>query len=283
MISEWLRPPPGTTMLTVNLLGPEVPYKEHAHDADLYMLDVPEPEWRACMARAAKHKGYTPTSGRARRFVMRDLEMWEPWEDAGPGEVTSRELVRCVGSQHGLGRLLHCHWAIAKRPLTAFPCGSEEAAHGVVDVSWLSLRVHKRACLIFESIQNPVTPVNPVNPMNPMNPVNTLHTLRLEVDLLAIKNSRERPDQAHNTLEDVQRTVENTITVVMLGAPPLRRAGGPRHPTLSVAPTLRGPPGLHRSPGGAAGAAPCAAGTRRPAERRDEAVPGLRAQASAPQ
>ena len=176
----------------------------------LYDTDVPKEAFAAAMDRASKHAGYAMSHARIRSYHSHDavLEVPEaqsgvPGGPGGPGGGGERERERCVRrtaiatSEMPGAPLLAVVYD--KIPCT-FPCGIE-ALQDVRAVERVTLRVHRRARLHFEVYKSRGAPGKSVRRV-----------------YLTVDPDTSRTDDS----DDLKRTVENTVHVVLLGMPPLR-------------------------------------------------------------
>lgn len=99
--------------------------------------------------------------------------------------------------------ILALQYEETRLPMAAFPCDARP--HDARRVEALALRVHQHARLVFESHLGDDHPTGAVT-----------RTVRIDVDLGGGGSA--------TTLADLARTVENTVHVVLMGAPPLRRS-----------------------------------------------------------
>lgn len=180
--------------------------------AHVLNIDVPPDAFDAALARAARHPGYVP---RRLNHVVEHVGTLERVDDGGGRvSVCSR---RCLGATALPGApIVALHYEETRLPMAAFPCDARP--HDARRVEALALRVHQHARLVFEAHHGEDHPDGAVT-----------RTVRVDVDLRDIAFPGRRGGggaAAHNTLSDLTRTVENTVHVVLMGAPPLRRAAG---------------------------------------------------------
>lgn len=162
-------------------------------------VGLPEVTFRSMLQRAARHPGYSSRGAVHTVRRVRGLEL----TDAGRGEVKvkSRDVRRVLQLPGApLLAILSDEFTV---PLAAFPCDAE--LHRVCQVRQVCLRAHKRAQLVFEvGVDKQGPPAPPT------------YTVRIDVDLSGPRHALTRD------LSDLARTVENTVHVVLMGAPPLR-------------------------------------------------------------
>ena len=176
----------------------------------LYSADVPPESFRAALRRAARHRGYTARQSDLRVYVSGEhtLELPTAPEDrvAGAGRSRAHEarVTRTrVLSAHELpgAPLLACTLQRDALPFSRFPCGAP--VHDARVTRRLSLRVHRRARLVFETHRS-----DGAAPL--------VRSVYIAIDL--------DPAGLAEDMDDLRRTVENTVHVVLLGARAIRRA-----------------------------------------------------------
>jgi hypothetical protein len=193
-------------------------------DARMYETDVPEAEFAAMLKRAAAHPGYSATAWHAYEvtsqgdvtlsYEQRGLsvvdENQQPQQlekdrdkdrDAASSplcvRVTRKQLVSALDAPPGL---LMRRYNRARLPVSEFPC--EQPVLRARHVRRLTLRVHRLARLVFETEHSR------------NGPDTVSRSVRVEVDVGGC-------GRGARMAEDLQRTVQNTVHVVLLGMRPL--------------------------------------------------------------
>lgn len=174
----------------------------------IFDLDVPEDAFDKMMERAAKHPGYSASSLDLREIRTRDttlsFEMDKATHAPAKVRVTRSSLVDACQLQGS--QLLVRRYQRTPLQLPMFPHSA--APHTLYRARRLLLRIHRFARLVFESRASDAG--------------RSTRRVRVEIEL--------RPNLGDADIADLQRTVENTIQVVLLGYKAL--VGGGDHSTL---------------------------------------------------
>jgi hypothetical protein len=209
----FLQPHCGRTQVDVSVAWPLF---ELADGSAGYSADVPATLFRTMLRRAAAHAGYTGRAHDHFEYKTRDVTMTVPAASPSPCEpcaVTRRRLVehRPMIAEGTLGHtndhnptLLVRAYRTERMPFCAFPC--DAPLHSAVRRRRLELRVHARARLVFDVGLSMFQREFSVAP-------EPARRVRLEIDVAGALGGRD--------LDDLRRTVENTVHVVLLGMPRL--------------------------------------------------------------
>ena len=188
---------------------------------DVYLTDVPEAEFDEMMRRAAAHAGYSPRASdvremRTREFVLTHTHMHTHTHngDRHASVGVRRRTLLEARVLPGTPLLVRTYRRSPTLGLSAFPCDSP--LHSVCRVRRLELRVHSNARLVFEVRQEE----GGGGPERCGDRRPVVRSVRLEADLPSGGRKNESFD------DDLRRTVENSIHVVMLGLPPLKAVRG---------------------------------------------------------
>ena len=169
-------------------------------------LDVPEPVFDAMLERAAKHRGYFGHQRDIFETVTRDavLHQWESTnaQNPGPPLMNARVIAKQLHESRPFDGtpLLVRTYQRSMHPFSAFPC--DAPVHSKKKIRRLELRVHKDARLVFETLLSESKDVPP----------RVVRRVRLEIE----KKGSSVP-------HDLQRTIENTVQVVLMGMAPQGR------------------------------------------------------------
>jgi hypothetical protein len=203
------------------------PVSVDAADVRAYRTDVPASVFDAAMQRAAAHEGYAPTSAQYKAFTVRDVTC----VDFGRGDASAAHSERVMAADALPGTpILACLLRRTMLPIYAYPC--DRTPDDVRYVRELSLRVHRFARLVFEAhTSSPATGSSSLDgldgPTRNDDPESTSTRgmyVQVDVDKLRNELGRQRvPSERAQLTEDVARTVENTIQVVLLGVRPKGR------------------------------------------------------------
>ncbi len=221
IISQLLSPgtgllPPGANHVRLQVIGAATRARgdeSGSGGARVFCTDVSEAQFEAMLQRAARHPGYTPRRDRHKATLWRDLQMID--RGGGDQTVSSRAVLGC--SPLPGAPVVALISEDTPLPLAAFPC--DALPHDVRDVSMVSLRVHAHARLVFAVHRGLDHPQGAA-----------VRTVCLEVDLRPFvthhhgRQAGRRAQSLAADMNDLARTVENTVQVVLMGAPPVRRA-----------------------------------------------------------
>ena len=160
-------------------------------------LDVPKDVFDAMLERAAKHRGYFGHQRDVYETVTRDaiLHQWVSEKHQPPimnARVVSKQLVEAQPFD-GTPLLVRTYQK-SVHPFSAFPC--DAPVHSNKRIRRLELRVHRDACLVFET-------------MIASSSSTVVRRVHLEIE-----------KKGRGSCGDLQRTIENTIQVVLLGMAP---------------------------------------------------------------
>lgn len=178
-------------------------------ETSVYDVDVPPDVFQRMLKRAACHAGYSPRDVRLRTLHVRDLVLEE--DDRSDARFDTRLVQeRLLGTQELPGAPVLISWLHrARLPMSSFPCG--QRPHDVRYVQGVSLRVHRRAHLVFEAHRGVDHPPDAI-----------VHAVHLDIDLSGDTRALAKD------MADLSRTVENTVQIVLMGARPRGRYGS-RH------------------------------------------------------
>lgn len=177
-------------------------------DAQVFWLDVPKDAFDRMIERAAKHPGYTARSVDVHETRTRDATLSFEFENGRPTRIRlTRSCLADASVLQGSSLLVRRYQRVPLQ-LPMFP--HSVAPQSSYRARRVLLRIHRFARLVFESrISDNKQGSQPQR------------RVRIEVEL--------RPSMVERELVDLQRTVENTIQVVLLGCRAL--VGGQNHST----------------------------------------------------
>ncbi|GAX85680.1 hypothetical protein CEUSTIGMA_g13094.t1 [Chlamydomonas eustigma] len=179
------------TTVTVLASGPD----EQVDGALVAITGVDKAEFSELLERAARHPGYTASQEDLVEATWRDLRLVYPTRGAARLHRASLLSANLLPGAHLLVR----KYRMDPLPFCEFPCDRDDEVH-TRRIRRLELRVHRRATLVFD-----------------VDPDDACRRVRIEI-------RRGECDE-----DDLRRTVENTVQVVLLGMP--RRVGtGREHP-----------------------------------------------------
>jgi len=167
----------------------------------VYDSNVPKEMFDAMLERAARHKGYCASWVDLHVFHSSNVTLEEYVNINRLACVTKRKLVE-ERPLAGCPFVERAFTQMTNLPLTAFSCGT---LCGVVKMRRLQLRVHARAHLVFEVASVPAGDGAGASVSD------CIRRVRVEI------SDADRHGDA-----DIQRTVENTVQVVLLGQSPKR-------------------------------------------------------------
>ena len=165
-------------------------------------LDVPKFEFEAMLERASKHRGYQGNQRDVHEIVTRDATL-QQCEHADDKSLMSLSRARVVAKHLVDSRpfegtpLLVRTYRRSVHPFSAFPC--DAPVHSRRKVRRLELRIHSDARLVFETIV--------AHRQSLSSSTKVVRRVHIEIEL-----------KKRDT--NVQRTIENTIQVVLLGMAP---------------------------------------------------------------
>lgn len=204
---------------------------ENEGDKDLsftFNTDVPKPVFDAAIARAAAHHGYGPSQCQYTAFHWRDRTL----HDRGGGRISVYAERVMSFDDLSSTRSASCPILVlavrrTKLPLYAFPCDRTQVLDNSTRIRELTLRVHKYARLVFE------VGAASHHPNSENNANNMIRGMYVQVDLQALRADVHRGGHHHHhnhnqnnnnkLIHDLERTVENTIQVIFMGARPKGR------------------------------------------------------------
>jgi len=184
----------------------EIAYSRLVRDNDrikVYDANVPKDVFDAMLERAARHKGYGASWVDLHAFHSSNVTLEEYVGNSRLACVTKRTLLR-ERPLAGCAFVERTYTRMTNLPLSAFSCGT---VCGVVKVRRLQLRVHAKAHLVFEVASVPAGEGSGGG----AGVSDCIRRVRVE-----IANGDRHGDP------DIQRTVENTVQVVLLGQCPKR-------------------------------------------------------------
>lgn len=159
-----------------------------------YSLDVPKPLFDAMMERAARHRGYTPFSEDL--HVYRSDNTTLEIRGGSGGARSFKSTLVAEREIQGTPLVERTYMRTNPLPMYMFSC-ARNATSSLFKVRRLSLRIHKFARIVFEVVSRE----------------NDEDIFRR----IFIETTKNRESD-----RDIQRTVENTIQVVILGQQPKR-------------------------------------------------------------
>lgn len=178
----------------------ELCYWAAKHGDGVYDTALPRPVFDELMSRAAQHMGYSTGRGliKLRAYHYRDLVLED--EDGAQRVIQKRLL----SAQELPGApVLACAFDRQRLPFSAFPCDSP--LHDVRTVHRIALRIHARARLVFEHAVN----------------TEGVSSHRVFIDVQLPRGDNRVCGAGE--LDELKRTVENTVQHVFMGLAP-----GPR-------------------------------------------------------
>ena len=163
-------------------------------------LDVPKDAFDAMLERAAKHRGYFGHQRDVYETVTRDaiLHQWVVQPPIMNARVITKQLVEAQPFD-GTPLLVRTYQK-SVHPFSAFPC--DAPVHSNKRIRRLELRVHRDACLVFET-------------MIASSSSTVVRRVRLEIE-----KKWRGSGGGGGSCGDLQRTIENTIQVVLMGMAP---------------------------------------------------------------
>jgi hypothetical protein len=235
-VAWFLRPHGLVNFVDVSVFEPQQQQQEPCGAAGrvrAFLLDVAPDRFGAMLDRAALHPGYSARSWTAHELRVRDMLLSYECEAAAAGS-SSTNAGACTNA--GAGTKVRAHRAVlqdatvlpgtsllvrryhrAPLPFAAFP--HDRPADGKCRVRRLVLRIHRNARLVFEARKD-----------------DTLHGQTMRAHIEIELDAATTPTTAHRTpllqqqlqlqqqQHDLQRTVENTIQVVLMGMQPKVRS-----------------------------------------------------------
>lgn len=207
----------------------------------VYDVDVPEPLFRAMLERAARHRGYAPSSQDLHAYTN-DAARFEltidPEGSAPPVGRVWRSTLLEEREIPGTPLVERVYSRTHPLPLYMFSCNGG-AGTASTKARRLILRVHKRARLVFEVVTIPagadadatidaVAGAGGAGAQGGRKHESIARRVRIEIEC-----DRETGDGTSRSLDaDTRRTVENTIQVVFLGQNPKRASflANPKRP-----------------------------------------------------
>jgi hypothetical protein len=164
----------------------------------VYDTNVPKEAFYRAMERASHHGGYSVRSTQFKSYHARDMVL----ENLGHNAEHRVHRMRGLSYEEIPGApLVAVVCEKTRLPLSAFSCGAE--LHDTRYVRRLRLRVHRRARLVFDAYRNGEGAA-------------TVRRIYLDIDVA--------PRGLADDMQDLKRTVENTVQVVLLGQKPKRSA-----------------------------------------------------------
>jgi hypothetical protein len=203
--SPWLEPPGGLPRYANNA---QVTVVAARLDTGAYDTNVPPETFRAALERAAKHPGYSARTMQFKAYhadgglvLEKRHESQQPPGRGAAVAVTRRRPL----SWHELpgAPMFAVMYERTKLPFAAFSCEAS-ARRDARCVRRLSLRVHRRADLIFETYVGGSSSSSKV-----------VRRIYLDINL--------QPDGLDADMPDLRRTVENTVHAVVMGVRLKRR------------------------------------------------------------
>ena len=164
-------------------------------------INVPKACFDGMLERAAMHPGYSPRAWDSRELRVRDMCLCVEAEGGGSAGWPRMRVTRCVLQDAALqagSPLLVRRYHRSVLPLPEFP--HDRPIDSACRIRRLRLRIHRAASLVFESLACSDTQQQQQQQQQ--------RRVRVEIDLSACRESDAK---------DLQRTVENTVQVVLLG------------------------------------------------------------------
>ena len=218
-LAWFLRSQSASTSTPVNFVDVSVvTAAEGTESARVFGLDVPKDAFDRMMERAAKHPGYSARSVDLHETRTRDSVLSFEVGGGGGNGVPQATRIRVTRSCLVDASVLQGSPLLVRRyqrtplQLPMFP--HSVVPHSSYRARRVMLRIHRNAKLVFESRIS--------DDCVGRQQQQQQRRVRVEVEL--------RPQMGEKELLDLQRTVENTIQVVLLGYRAL--VGGQSHSTL---------------------------------------------------
>lgn len=201
--SPWLEPPGGLPRYANNA---EVVVVATRLASGAYDTNVPLETFRAALDRAAKHPGYSARTRQFKAFHTDGGLVLEKQHESPPGAAVTVTRRRPL-SWHELpgAPMFAVMYERTKLPFAAFSCEAS-ARRDARCVRRLSLRVHRRADLVFETY---------VGGGGGGGTDKVVRRIYLDINL--------QPDGLDADMPDLRRTVENTVHAVVMGVRLRRR------------------------------------------------------------